>query len=319
MNTDISASEVAAILGLSPWQTPMDVWVRKSGIVEDTSSNATRRGHMLERAIIDRWWAELPTADKSRQGCVIGPTLQDEPIRRSDVPWICARPDALIKDLYPAVPPGWRAVMDAKSARSLSEDYGWSITLDGVPAHYAAQLAWQCAAAMVHVAHLAAYGTQRDEWRTYRLTISDAHQRTIIAAVADWRERHLLTGTPPTADGTDAWSEHIRRLYPGRTQMPDMVATAQDRALARDLARVRARIAELSREAKALEQALQLRMGDAHVLRDGEEVIATWRPRKGTRRIDADALRRDLPEIAQKYTTTGEEGRTFKLNIEEEP
>jgi predicted phage-related endonuclease len=210
------------------------------------------------------------------------------------------------------------AVMDAKSARRLTEDNGWTAAADGIPEHYAAQLLWQCAALGVEDAHLAAYGTQYDEWRTYRLSISEAHQRAVIAAVADWRERHLLGEVPPPIDGSDAWNRHLGAKFRGSSSVTRIEAAAEDVALARDLARVRKQIAGLSQDADLLTQKLKARLGDNHLLTTGGEVLASWKPRKGSARMDAAALRAAHPDIAEKFTVRGEDSRTFKLNIEEE-
>ena len=42
----IGGSEAAAVLGMSPWQSPMDVWLRKMGLVEETPD--PRREEMFQ-------------------------------------------------------------------------------------------------------------------------------------------------------------------------------------------------------------------------------------------------------------------------------
>lgn len=55
----IGASEVAAVMGLSPYQTPVSVWASKLGIGERFEGNhLTRRGHVIEPYLCDEFSRE---------------------------------------------------------------------------------------------------------------------------------------------------------------------------------------------------------------------------------------------------------------------
>ena len=54
----LGGSDIAAVLGLSKWQSPMDVWAAKRGLSEEVvETNAMRRGRLLESAIAN-WYQE---------------------------------------------------------------------------------------------------------------------------------------------------------------------------------------------------------------------------------------------------------------------
>lgn len=53
----IGASEVAAVLGVSPFQGPLDVYLAKVGEGDFKGNRATRRGQVMEPVIAD-WYAE---------------------------------------------------------------------------------------------------------------------------------------------------------------------------------------------------------------------------------------------------------------------
>ena len=53
----LGASDVAAVLGVSPWAGPLDVYLDKIHAVEMQESRAMRRGHAMEPVIAD-WYAE---------------------------------------------------------------------------------------------------------------------------------------------------------------------------------------------------------------------------------------------------------------------
>ena len=59
----LGGSDIAAILGISKWRTPMDVWVEKMGLVEPSEeSYAMMRGRILEDAIA-QWYGEFTGFD----------------------------------------------------------------------------------------------------------------------------------------------------------------------------------------------------------------------------------------------------------------
>ena len=68
----------------------------------------------------------------------------------------------------------------------------------------------------------------------------------------------------------------------------------------RELRQLQALIEEAEAEAEAIKDALKAHMGDAEELRAGEYRV-TWKAVKSSR-IDARALRKALPDVAQAFT-----------------
>ena len=68
----------------------------------------------------------------------------------------------------------------------------------------------------------------------------------------------------------------------------------------RELRQLQALIEEAEAEAEAIRDALKAHMGDAEELRAGEYKV-TWKAVKSSR-IDAAALRKALPDVAQAFT-----------------
>ena len=68
----------------------------------------------------------------------------------------------------------------------------------------------------------------------------------------------------------------------------------------RELRQLQALIDEAEAEAEAIRDALKAHMGDAEELRAGEYKV-TWKAVKSSR-IDAAALRKALPDVAQAFT-----------------
>jgi len=59
-STTVGASQLAAVLGISPYQTPWEAWATLTGRLEPwRGNNATRAGTLLENAVLDAAEEEL--------------------------------------------------------------------------------------------------------------------------------------------------------------------------------------------------------------------------------------------------------------------
>lgn len=70
----------------------------------------------------------------------------------------------------------------------------------------------------------------------------------------------------------------------------------------RELRQLQNLIAEAEQEAEAIKDTLKAHMGDSEELFAGEYMV-TWRPVKSSR-LDTTALRKALPEVAERFTKT---------------
>lgn len=71
-------------------------------------------------------------------------------------------------------------------------------------------------------------------------------------------------------------------------------------AKARELRQLQVLIEEAQAEAEALKDAIKAAMGDSESIQAGEYKI-TWKPVKSSR-IDAAALKKALPDVAERFT-----------------
>ena len=123
----VTASKVPALLGLSPWDSPLSMWLKMAGRAPwDAESQAMRRGNMLENAVLDWWLADHDECeDRGRQEWH---QLQDED-------WCGATPDMTVWN-FAASDVGEPEFVDAKTTTD-DEEAWW----DGPPAHYLTSIA----------------------------------------------------------------------------------------------------------------------------------------------------------------------------------
>ena len=112
----IGGSDVAAILGLSKWRTPLEVWQDKTATapVEDREpSQAAHFGTVLEETVAQEFASRTGYRIKTAPGM----------LQTDDRPWECANVDRLIYnqgDTLPDLPPA--ALLECKTARTAD---GW--------------------------------------------------------------------------------------------------------------------------------------------------------------------------------------------------
>jgi len=293
----IGSSSIAAILGLSKWAGPWDVWARLHGLSENFDNPAMARGRILEPAIAE-FYAE-------EHGCTLreGPTIEEAPIIGPE-PWMHARPDRFVLNKAE------RWLLEIKSTRMFDSSWGCRDT-DQVPAYYAAQVVWQMAVCDEMRTDLAAFATITDEYRVFKIMRDEAVEKGIVDYARNWFERHITDGAPPEVDGSPACASSLLRRFP-TSNRKYVSAGSGGTALANDLFNVRSKMAELQIEKGRIENLIKEKIGDNH----GMAGVATWAQAKPSRRIDAKTLREKEPEIAAKYTVEGKATRRFNFIFE---
>jgi predicted phage-related endonuclease len=305
--TTVGSSDVAGILGLSPWAGPWDAYARLTGLVprySETDTPAQARGRMMELGIGERWAIERGLV--FGVDVVRGPSITAPPLVHPTVPWIAGRPDFFAAPV--------KAILEGKTSRSFGDDWG-PTAAPRLPVYYACQVAWQLAVVVhthgIETCHVGALSMTDDEWRVIVVHRSERIERRLVARVRDWFERHVLAGVPPPLDGSDGCGVALGKMHP-RVRQQTREADAVDLALARDLARVRRELADLGSQDARIVNAIKARMGDAGTLYADGRKLAAWSERRGRETVDLDGLRAEAPDLVAKHTRPrGETTRSF--------
>ena len=275
----VTASKVAAILGLSPWDSQRTVWHRMRGDVpwdDNGNAEAKSRGHYLEDGVI-RWWLDQhPGATGDQQRTFL---LDD---------WGAATPDLSGTDEH-----GRRFVMDAKTAAS-DDDWTDEDGAFAAPPYYLAQSVWQLACDPdAEVAYIAALTGPRLRLRETPPVLRSEHEALIAEVVAQAREFYdSLTGdVPPHLSGVPAEYEVLRRVHP-EIDRDAVVEIPRDVALALLTAK------EGEKRLRAEQAAVLDLMGRARIATCGGVKVARRQPSQGAIALYTTATPDDLKEPA---------------------
>lgn len=259
--TALGASEVAAILGVSPWSTPWEVWADKLGKLDPWSGNrSTRAGQAFERAVLDEAEEEL------------GTLLRNVRVVADGVP-LAATCDALVAATgYP---------VEAKTTGITGRVYGdWGDPgTDEIPEYYLTQVHAQLICTRAEIGYLYALIAGRGVVR-FEVDPNEQLHRAISDRICDWWEKHIVQGIEPSREAMPAL-DVVKRLR----KVPNKeVELGQDIA---ELIAMRDSLKDQEKTAKdqleLLDTKIRLAMDDAEVglLPDGREVTLFETLRKG--------------------------------------
>lgn len=196
----LGGSEIAAVVGNSPWTSPYTLWHRKAGrISEQDATPSMNWGKRLESAIVDAWCDENPDALPMPGGT----------FRHAERHWQIANPDQLVSD----TPDGEAtALLEVKTASAFS-DHEWGETgTDLYPPYYSDQIQWYLDIFGLPVAHLAVLIGGND-FRTYEVAY-DSARAGWLRAQGDAFMVSVRDGIPPDLDGSVSTYEAVRELNP---------------------------------------------------------------------------------------------------------
>jgi len=290
----IGSSSIGAILGLSPWSSPWDVWARAHGLRKSSSSAATERGHILEPAI-GAHYANLNNVEITK-----GPEYEADPIIGPES-WMHARPDFFVQSDENK----W--LLEIKSTRKFDHKWGFSGG-SGVPPYYATQCIWQMIVTDDDRCDLAAFATMNDEYRSFKIHRDKSVESKMLDYVRDWYDRHIRKGNPPEIDGSTSCSKSLAKMF--EQESKTFIEPSESHLeLAQKLKQVRAQSAELDEKKRLLENRIKEEIGTAY----GISGVATWSQSKPRSRFDRASFEADHPNLAKNYLKIGEPTRTFRF------
>ena len=287
--TYLGGPAVAAIVGVSPYQSPIDVYRFLRGLDDGPEqTDRMRLGLILEDAI-----AAAYTEQTGRRLRRVGL------VRHRTIPFLGGHPD---RDVIGE--PGLVEMKASATSRGYSED--------DVPAHVRVQTTWYM-------------GLMGREWcdvvllagmslRPVRVDFdAELYDALETAAVRFWRD-HIEAGVEPEPDGSDSYRRHLAEKFPRHVDL-ELIATPEQALLVEEL-----RAAELARKAAVqhedeIENRILRGMGDAAVLiAPGARLTwkleaprTRWKDVAETMAQDLDALQ--AANLLAGYVKRDKEGR----------
>lgn len=289
--TGIGGSDAATVVGLNPYSSLYTLYNDKLGLIPAKEDNeAMRQGRDFEDYVARRWMED--TGKKVRRNCYMW--------RSDEHPFMLADIDREVV--------GESAGLECKttSAYNKSDLEGGEVPLNYYVQcqHYMAVMGFDRMYMAVLVLGVGFYhfAIERDEKEIAALIEQEA---------AFWNR--VENKIPPPVDGSDSTMATLAAIYPTETVAGRVQLTGKAAALIGDIEAMKAEQDALKESINRAKATIMQEIGDAEGGQcDGWRV--SWKAQNRTT-VDGAALKRDYPEIYQKYskTTTSRVFRQTKI------
>jgi putative phage-type endonuclease len=260
----IGGSEIAAVLGLSPWESRYSLWHRKQGrIPAQPEKPEMEAGKRLEDAICRKFADEHPELVIRRAGTY----------RHADRPWQIGNPDRLIypapddhdRQVIVAAFPEHAATVGLRPAGILEaklvlypDEYGDPGT-DQVPPYVLAQCRWYLNVLSLDVCYVQVFIGSSAQFREYVIRPDPADTATMLAAGQQFMNS-IANGQRPDIDEHNETYEAIRQLHPDI----DDVNVELDADLAKEYCTARHQLKAAGAEATRTKSLVADALGTSH-------------------------------------------------------
>jgi len=311
----IGASTVAAVLGVSPWRSPWEVFSAAQGVPENTARNDRdlTRGQRWEGFVRELY------AEKTGAELAWPYETDDVIVYRHDLPWLAVSPDHYV--IRDGEKGGLEIKTDQDARGAKWGEDGTVIEAWGpesakvCPPHYALQV-YGCLAVTGLpwwdlVVLLGGY-----EIRVIRIMRDEKTQAALVRKVGAWRQRHLIEEKLPIIDGSGACRRHLGK---GGHNGERRSASDEEESLVAELARLQSEEKTMKRRISLLRNQIMGSMDGFYglLLDGGARVLAT--KSKAGEKLEAlsliEATRPDLVEALREagLITTKASSRQLRL------
>lgn len=294
----IGGSDAAAAVGLSPYQSQLELWLTKTARDSslprpdpDDTTSPTYFGTLLEPIVAASYTKQ--TGNRVRR---VNAVLQ-----HPTIPWMLANVDREVVSNREV------QLLECKTAG----EFGARLWRDGVPEYVVCQVQHQLAVTGKQAADVAVLlcGQKLD---VHRIERDDALiARLIELEAVFWR--YVETDTPPPADGSESADRALRCLYPGAGGTVDFTDDRRLSSAFADLVAVRAQIECRQMLEAQLKQTIVQSMGEADRAQFETGSVSFKRSKDGSG-VDLKRLLADHPEFATQYAITKPGSRRFLVS-----
>jgi len=280
----IGGSDIGAILGLSRFRTPLEVWMEKTGKeVKKLDSLPLRFGSFAESFVASEY--------SRSTGFDL---IHDESIYvHPEYSFMSAHIDRFVLEGGACAP---TRILECKTANPFSLGDWGEVGTDQVPLTYLCQCIWYMAITNLNRVDLAVLFVNSD-FRIYEISRDLELESTILQKANFFWNEYVLHDVPPPAQS----EADCQTLFTKGDPAKSVEAKIETLELTKRLQQLNSEMKTWEEEISAIKQNIMTLMGEAETLTYQGKVIATWKAPKPSFRLDSKTLEQEHPEIASHY------------------
>ncbi|QWE01122.1 YqaJ viral recombinase family protein [Polynucleobacter sp. JS-Mosq-20-D10] len=280
----IGGSDIGAILGLSRFRSPLEVWMEKTGKeTKKLDSLPLRFGSFAEEFVATEY--------ASATGFEL---VHDESIYiHPEHSFMSAHIDRFVLENGSSSP---TRILECKTANPFSSGDWGEVGSDEVPMSYLCQCIWYMAITNLNKVDLAVLFGNSD-FRIYEIARDLELENAILEKASLFWHEYVLKDLPPPAQS----EADCQALFSKGDPSKSVEAKAQTFELTKRLQLLNSEIDVREEEISTIKQNIMNQMGEAESLLYQGKMIATWKAPKPSFRLDSKRLEQDLPDIANNY------------------
>lgn len=269
----IGGSDASAVAGLNRWRSPVQVWLEKTGQIEDTGdSEAMYWGRVLEDVVAREF--SKRTGKKVRRRNAI--------LRHPEHQFMIANVDRMVV--------GENAGLECKTTSEWRR-VEWAD--EEIPDEYIIQCQHYMAVTGYEKWYIAVLiGGNKFLWQEVK---RDEEIIDYLIQIEGDFWRLVETNTPPPMDGTESSSQALKLLYPESRAGKVIELPTEAEELVSEWDAVKAMIAGYEEKLAAIENQLKAMLGEAESGTVGDKLVS-WKTIT-SKRIDSKRIRELHPEI----------------------
>jgi hypothetical protein len=280
----IGGSDIGAILGLSRFRSPLEVWMEKTGKeTKKLDSLPLRFGAFAESFVASEYARATSFELIHDESIYIHPTHH----------MMSAHVDRFVLEGSTCAP---TRILECKTANPFSSADWGEIGSDEVPMSYLCQCIWYMAITNINKIDLAVLFGNSD-FRIYEIARDLELENTILQKASHfWNEYVLKDIAPPAQSEADC-----QTLFSKGDPTKSVEAKVQTLELTRRLQLLNSEINIREEEISSIKQNIMNQMREAETLSYQGKVLATWKAPKASFRLDSKRLELEHPEITNNY------------------
>jgi putative phage-type endonuclease len=281
----IGGSDIGAILGMSKFRTPLEVWMEKTGKeVRQLDSLPLRFGSYAEEFVASEYARATGFELLHDESIYIHPTH----------PMMSAHVDRFVlgDDLNK---PATR-LLECKTANPFARGEWGEPGTDQVPMSYLCQCIWYMAITGIKQCDLAVLFGNSD-FRIYEIARDHELEALVIEKALHFWNEHVLKDIAPPAQTEGDYQALFKKSDPSKT----IEADPKTIELIRQLQSLSKQSGDVDEQITQIKQHIMSEMQESEVLSYQGNVIATWKAPKPSFRLDSKRLEAEEKKVFERF------------------